>query len=76
MFTCAALSELIAVLMSAPAMVWVWGMRAHFNADEAMILMCADLRGDMIIVTRRIIKSSEHLLAAGTHFVDNNLEQS
>ena len=68
------MSELIAVLMSAPAMVW--GMRAHFIADEAMILMCADLRGDMIIVTRRIIKSSEHLLAAGTHFVDNNLEQS
>ena len=54
----------------------VWGMRAHFIADEAMILMCADQRGDMIIVTRRIIKSSEHLLAAGTHFVDNNLEQS
>ena len=74
MFTCAALSELIDVLMSAVA--WAWGMRVYFIADEAMILMCADLRGDMIIVTKRIIKSSEHLLAAGTNFVDNNLEQS
>lgn len=73
-FTCAALSELIDVLMSAVA--WAWGMRVYFIADEAMILMCADLRGDMIIVTKRIIKSSEHLLAAGTNFVDNNLEQS
>ena len=73
-FTCATLSELIDVLMSAVA--WAWGMRVYFIADEAMILMCADLRGDMIIVTKRIIKSSEHLLAAGTNFVDNNLEQS
>ena len=32
--------------------------------------------GNMIIVTKRIMKSSEHLLAAGAHFVDNNLEQS
>lgn len=30
----------------------------------------------MIIVTKRIMKSSEHLLAAGAHFVDNYLEQS
>ena len=33
-------------------------------------------RGNMILVTLRIMKSSEHILAAGAHFVDNNLEQS
>ena len=41
-----------------------------------MILMCAVLRGDTIIVTKRIMESSEHLLAVGAHLVDNNLEQS
>ena len=30
----------------------------------------------MILVTLRIMKSSEHILAAGAHFVDNNIEQS
>ena len=56
----------------------VWGTFYCGRSNDVDDFDACELRtrGNMILVTLRIMKSSEHILAAGAHFVDNNLEQS